>query len=116
MNDLEIFKLIFNGTAAGAVIFVVIIFLKYQKEYNQTLKDITADFTKKVDQSQKDFQIQIDRLSTNYLQNERSYQTQIQKLFDDFILITKETVSAVKELESAVREMKNELVKRQDVK
>jgi hypothetical protein len=73
-HNFDFIKLLLDGTSVGAVIIVVIIFLKYAREYNQSLKDISKDFTDRIDKSQGQFQIQIDKLSENFLNNERNYQ------------------------------------------
>lgn len=107
MNDL--IKLLPEGSSVVAVIVVVVIFLRNQKEFNVSLKNITDEFSKNVTAMQQDFQKQIDRLSNAYLENEKTYRTQIQKLFDDFITVSRETITAVKGLEATVRELRYQI-------
>jgi Sec-independent protein translocase protein TatA len=111
---IDLIKLLPEGSSVIAVIVVVIIFLKNQREFHVSLKEITKEFTDRVSSMQAVFQSQIDRLSTNFLATEKIHQEQIQNLFSDFISVSRETVIAVKELEAAVRELRMEVKGRAD--
>lgn len=99
-------KLLPDGASVIAVIVVVIIFLKHQSEYHASLKEITKTFSERTVEMQHQFEMQVDRLSTNYLASEKIYQVQIQRLFDDFILVSRETIIAVKELDASVKSLR----------
>lgn len=106
---IELIKLLPDGASVIAVIVVVLIFLKNQREFNEHLRTIAADFAKQLINSKKESEEQVKNLTQSYLANEKYYQQQIQKLFDDFIKVSTETIKAVQQLESAVRELRDQV-------
>src|ERR1041385_2944586 len=108
-SKMDLTKLLPDSVSTVAVIIVVTIFLRNQQQFNESLRTIASEFSHKIEILQQNFENQIDKLTTNYLNSEKIYQAQIQKLFDDFMTVSRETVVAVKQLESAVRELKEEV-------
>ena len=105
----DLLKLIPDSVATIAVIIVVMMFLKNQRTYDQNLKDVTQQFADRVKELQDSFKQQIQDLTSSYLNSEQNFRNQIGKLFEDFVHVSTETISAVKQLESAVREIKDQI-------
>lgn len=110
---MDLIKLVFDGTALGAIITVVIVFLRYQRKYDRTLRDISVDFTHRMEFMQEQYQNQIENLTNNFLSNERDYKLQIRELFNNFMTLGREMVVAMKELEGAVIQLKGEVGRNQ---
>ncbi len=107
----ELIKLLPEGSAVVAVIIVVLLFLKQQREQEKRLDTITVGFNARILEVTQAYQAQIDRLANQIFQDKTNTQQQMQKLFDSFMAVSKETVSALVELKGAV-EM---LTKRVDI-
>jgi predicted component of type VI protein secretion system len=105
MDVLEILKLLPGGSAVLAVIIVVILFLKQQEKMNDVLKEITDKFGQQSSANQKLFQDQINQITTQYYTSQKSFQDQIQLLIDSHLAVSKETISALKQLEAIVRQV-----------
>lgn len=105
----DIFKLIPDGASVVGVIIVVILFLRHQKEFNVTLQNIATDFREQIAHTQEQYQAQVKQLAEQFQAAERAHMEQIKALIDDYISISRETVGAVKELEEAVRELKDKI-------
>jgi predicted ABC-type ATPase len=88
------------------VIFVVMLFLRQQDRLNVMLETITKGFNEQVNDSQKTFQEQVVRLTTQQYDNQRLYQEQIQSLIDAHIKVSRETILALKSLEASLKEAK----------
>ena len=99
---LDLMKLLPEGASVIAVIIVVILFLRQQRAQDEQNKAIASTFEKRVDEVVTRFQGQIDRITQQVFEYERNNQAQIQRLFDSFIQVSKETIQAVVELKSAV--------------
>jgi hypothetical protein len=100
----DLIRLLPDGASAVAVIIVVMLFLKQQDRINLMLESITQNFNDQVGDSQKSFQEQILRLNRQQFENQKLYQDQIQSLIDAHIKVSRETIIALKSLESSVRE------------
>lgn len=103
----DLIRLLPDGASAVAVIFVVMLFLKQQDRINIMLETITRDFNDQVIDSQKSFQEQILRLTRQQYDNQKLYQDQIQSLIDAHIKVSRETILALKSLESSLKEAKD---------
>src|SRR5947209_15834603 len=92
------------GGSAVAVIMVVMLFLRQQDRLNLMVETITKGFNEQINDSQKTFQEQILRLTTQQFDNQRLYQSQIQSLIDAHIKVSRETIMALKSLEASLKE------------
>jgi hypothetical protein len=100
-------RLLPNGASAVAVIFVVMLFLKQQDRINLSLESITKGFHDQVTESQKAFQDQVQQLTQRQSENQKLYQEQIQSLIDAHIKVSRETILALKSLESSLKEARD---------
>lgn len=100
----ELIRLLPDGASAVAVIIVVRLFLKQQDRINAMLESITQNFHDQVGENQKAFQEQILRLTRQQFDNQKLYQEQIQSLIDAHIEVSRETISAIKSLESSLHD------------
>lgn len=103
----DLIKLLPDGASAAAVIIVVMLFLKQQDRINLMLESITKGFNDQVFDSQKAFQEQILRLTRQQYDNQKLYQDQIQSLIDAHIKVSRETILALKSLESSLKDAKD---------
>ena len=103
----DLIKLLPDGASAVAVIVVVMLFLKQQDRINHMLESITKGFNEQVDESQKTFQDQILRLTRQLFENQKLYQDQIQSLIDAHLKVSRETILAMKALETTLKEAKD---------
>jgi predicted ABC-type ATPase len=102
----DLIHLLPDGASAVAVIFVVMLFLRQQDRLNLMLETITKGFNEQVNDSQKTFQEQVLRLTTQQCDNQRLYQEQIQSLIDAHLKVSRETILALKSLEASLKEAK----------
>ncbi len=102
--EIELLKMLPGGGSAAALIVTVILFLKQQEKSQANLSLITETFNNRVASAQASFQVQINLLMTQTGENQKLYQDQIQNLIDRHLEISRETISAIKALELAVRE------------
>jgi hypothetical protein len=100
----ELIKMLPAGGSAVAVIMVVMLFLRQQDRLNLMVETITKGFNEQINDSQKTFQEQILRLTTQQFDNQRLYQSQIQSLIDAHIKVSRETIMALKSLEASLKE------------
>jgi D-alanyl-lipoteichoic acid acyltransferase DltB (MBOAT superfamily) len=98
----ELIKLLPDGSAVVSVIVVVLLFLKQQREQEKRLDSITIGFNARILEVTSAYQAQIDKLANQIFQDKANTQQQMLKLFDSFMAISKETVSALVELRGAV--------------
>jgi hypothetical protein len=98
----QIVKLLPEGSSVIAVIVVVVLFLKQQREQAKQIEGIANAFNQRIGEVTTNFQQQVDRLANQIFQYEKDSQAQIQRLFDQFVIISKETIAAVVELRSSV--------------
>jgi hypothetical protein len=103
----DLIKLLPDGASAVAVIVVVVLFLKQQDRINHMLESITKGFNDQVQGSQKTFQDQIFRLTGQQYENQKAYQDQIQSLIDAHVKVSRETILALKALETSLRDAKD---------
>jgi hypothetical protein len=103
----ELIKLLPDGASAVAVIIVVVLFLKQQDRINHMLESITKGFNDQVQESQKTFQDQIFRLTSQQYENQKAYQDQIQSLIDAHVKVSRETILALKALETSLKDAKD---------
>lgn len=108
---MDITKLLMDGGSIAAIIVLVIIFLKYQTGFNNKLESISKDFSTKVDNINQSFTHQVDIMAKSFLDHERVYQQQIQTLITDFMSVSREMIVAVKELEAAVKSLREEVIR-----
>jgi predicted ABC-type ATPase len=102
----DLIHLLPDGASAVGVIIVVMLFLRQQDRINMMLESITKGFNEQVNDSQKTFQEQILRLTTQQYDNQRLYQEQIQSLIDAHIKVSRETILALKSLEASLKHAK----------
>lgn len=105
----ELIKLLPEGSAVVAVIVVVLLFLKQQREQEKRYDTITAAFNTRLSEITKNFQDQIDKLATQFFDYQNENQVQIRQLFDGFMNVSKETVSAVIEMKASIEALTNRL-------
>lgn len=103
----ELIRMLPDGASAVAVIIVVMLFLKQQDRINQMLESITQKFNGQVGDNQKAFQDQILRLNRQQFENQKLYQDQIQSLIDAHIKVSRETILALKSLESSLKDARD---------
>ncbi len=103
----DLIKLLPDGASAVAVIIVVVLFLKQQDRINHMVESITKGFNDQVQESQKTFQDQIFRLTSQQYENQKAYQDQIQSLIDAHVKVSRETILALKALETSLRDSKD---------
>ena len=103
----ELIKMLPAGGSAVAVIMVVMLFLRQQDRLNLMVETITKGFNEQINDSQKTFQEQILRLTTQQFDNQRLYQSQIQSLIDAHIKVSRETILALKSLEASLKQAKD---------
>ena len=103
----DMIKLLPDGASAVAVIIVVMLFLKQQDRINHMLESITKSFNEQVGDSQKGFHEQILRLARQQFENQKLYQDQIQSLIDAHIKVSRETILALKSLESSLKDARD---------
>jgi hypothetical protein len=63
---MELIKIFFDAGSVGAVILVVVIFLRYQSKHTDKLSKIATQFSDKVDSIQQKFEKQVDKLAENF--------------------------------------------------
>jgi hypothetical protein len=102
----DLIHLLPDGGSVVALIFVVMLFLRQQDRLNVMLETITKGFNERVNESQKTFQEQVLRLTTQQGDNQRLYQEQIQSLIDAHIKVSRENILALKSLEASLKEAK----------
>jgi hypothetical protein len=102
----DLIHLLPDGASVVAVIFVVMLFLRQQDRLSVMLDTITKGFNERVNESQKTFQEQVLRLTTQQGDNQRLYQEQIQSLIDAHIKVSRENILALKSLEASLKEAK----------
>ena len=102
----DLIRLLPDGASAVAVIIVVMLFLRQQDRINLTLESITNGFHDQVNDNQKAFQEQVQRLNRQQSDNQKLYQDQIQLLIDAHIKISRETILALKSLEGSLKDAK----------
>lgn len=100
----DLIRLLPDGASAVAVIIVVMLFLRQQDRINLTLESITKGFHDQVFDSQKTFQDQVQRLNRQQSDSQKLYQDQIQLLIDAHIKVSRETILALKSLESSLKD------------
>jgi predicted ABC-type ATPase len=103
----DLIRMLPDGASAVAVIVVVMLFLKQQDRINAMLESITKGFNDQVFGSQKAFQDQVLRLTRQQYENQKLYQDQIQSLIDAHINVSRETILALKSLESSLKEARD---------
>ena len=103
----DLIKMLPDGASAVAIIIVVMLFLKQQDRINLTLESITKNFNEQVFDSQKAFQEQVLRLARQQYENQKLYQDQIQSLIDAHIQVSRETILALKSLESSLKDARD---------
>ena len=103
----DLIRMLPDGASAVAVIIVVMLFLKQQDRINLMLESITRNFNDQVGDSQKSFQEQILRLNRQQFDNQKLYQDQIQSLIDAHIKVSRETILALKSLESSLKDARD---------
>jgi predicted ABC-type ATPase len=102
----DLIQLLPDGASAVAVIIVVMLFLRQQDRINLMLETITKGFNEQVNDSQRTFQEQILQLTSRQFDNQRLYQEQVQSLIDAHIKVSRETILALKSLETSLKEAK----------
>lgn len=101
----ELIKLLPEGSAVISVIIVVLLFLKQQREQEKRLDTITNSFNARILEVTTSYQAQIDRLANQMFADKSNTQLQMQKLFDGFMNVSKETVSALVEIRGSVESL-----------
>jgi hypothetical protein len=101
--DIELVKLVREGGGIVATIVVVILFLRSNRAATLDLERIADRFTAETRGLAQSFQQQIQALMDQISLQQRAYQEQIRSLIDDHITVTRETVSAVRNLDATVR-------------
>ena len=96
-----------DGASAVAVIVVVMLFLKQQERLNCMFESVSKGFNDQIFDSQKTFQEQVLYLTRQMHDNHKLYQDQIQSLVDAHIKVSRETIVAMKSLESSLKDAKN---------
>ena len=100
---MEILKAMPNGGAVIALIAVVILFLKKQDRTDQMLGEITARFAAEVQSDRQAFQSQLAALMERSEVSQRLYMDQIKAIVGDYAILTRENITAVRELQRIVR-------------
>jgi predicted ABC-type ATPase len=103
----DLIKALPDGASAVAIIMVVILFLKQQERVNAMFETITKGFNEQAGETQKTFQDQILKLTSQQFDNQKSYQDQIQSLIDAHIKVSRETILAMKALEASLKVAKD---------
>ena len=103
--EVELLKMLPGGGGVGALIVTVILFLKQQEKTQSSLTLIAETFNHRLNATQSAFQEQVNHLMAQASDNQKHYQEQIQNLIDGHMEVSKETIEAIKALESAVREV-----------
>jgi hypothetical protein len=103
--EIELLKLIPGGGACIAVIAVVLIFLKAQREDRIESAKQSQHFIDEVRIITRSYQDNVNSIMANVAVNQRTFQDQIKEITDDHMKLTRETITAVKGLEGAVREL-----------
>jgi hypothetical protein len=102
----DLIKMLPDGASAVAIIAVVILFLKQQDRVNAMFETITKGFNDQAGETQKTFQEQILRITSQQFDNQKLYQDQIQALTDAHIKVSRETILAMKALEATLKAAK----------
>ena len=105
MQDLV--KLLPDGASVIAVIIVIVLFLKQHDKINLLLTNVTKEFHEHIYESQKGFQDQVLKLSSQQFDHQKAYQDQIQALIEAHVNVTKETITALKSLEMSLKDAKD---------
>lgn len=109
MELIDLIKLLPNGAATIAVIVVVVLFLKQQDKINEALKQITDTFNEQNMHNQKLYQDQIGTLSNQQFVNQKAFQDQVHSLIEAHLKVSRETITALKTLESTVGVIKDKV-------
>jgi hypothetical protein len=105
MGDLEMLKLL-PASIIPAALVLVFMFRELNKRESIAV-DLAHDFIKHTDAKDKEHREQINVLIDRFQAAQLVFMAQQKAIIDDYILVTKETVIAVKGLEASVRELKN---------
>lgn len=105
----QLIKLLPEGASVIAVILVVILFLKQQREQGKEISAMADNFNKRIEQVTTDNRKQNEALIDRIYQHEIATQGQVQKLFDQFISVSQETIRAVIELKGAVEKLSSKV-------
>ena len=103
--EVELLQMLPGGGSVVALIVTVILFLKQQEKTQQGLSQITDTFNARIASTQSSFQDQVKDLMGQSAENQKHYQDQVQSLIDRHLEVSRETIVAIKSLESAVAEM-----------
>jgi methyl-accepting chemotaxis protein len=98
----DLIKLLPEGSAVISVIVVVLLFLKQQREQAKQLEKITESFNTRLTEVTEGFQKQINSLTSQIFEDRKVTNQQMQGLFDGFMNVSKETISAVVELRAVI--------------
>ncbi|QDV37363.1 hypothetical protein [Tautonia plasticadhaerens] len=105
--EIELLKMLPGGGSVAALIVTVILFLKQQEKSQLNLGQVTETFNNRVAAAQSSFQDQIRQLIAHNAENQKLYQDQIQTLLDGHLEVSRETVVALRALETAVYELQS---------
>lgn len=100
--EIELLKMLPGGGSVVALIITVILFLKQQERMQLGLSQITETFNARVVSTQSAFQTQVNQLMNQNVENQKLFQEQVQLLIDGHLEVSRETIAALKALESAV--------------
>jgi len=100
---IEVLKAVAGGGSAVAVIAVVVLFLRQQQEMSMVLTGITERFVSENKASQAAFQAQLGEINGRFHDTLKDYQGQIRQVVHDHMIVTRETITAMKSVESTAK-------------
>ena len=112
-------KLIPDGLSVIAVIVVVILFLRQQDKSNEVITSLSDKqenlisqmmqrFNESIEKGRSSYQEQISKLANQNTDSQRQYQDQIQQMLQSHFKITKESIEALKTLETTISTFKEQ--------
>lgn len=103
----DLIKLLPDGASVVAVIVVIVLFLKQQEKVNQTFEAVTRKFHETECEGRVMYQNQLVKLEAQQTDSQKHYQDQIHALIEAHLNVSKEMITAIKELELSLKEVIN---------
>jgi hypothetical protein len=108
--ELELLKLLPGGGAVLATVVTVILFLKHLAIQNERFDNLVKLSAMREAESRKDYQAHLASAQAAMSENYRLHQAQLQELIGKYVYVSMDTVLAVKNLDTAVRELQGSTI------
>lgn len=105
---MDIIQFLPEGSSIIAVVVIVILFLRHQREQMRDWKEAIGTYNERIRQVTVDFNVQINKLTLELVEAKKSYQEQVKDLFDKFFALSRETITSILEMKTALLNKKLE--------